>query len=287
VSWTPIAPEGGYPQQIASAGNACGWPVGTPVYGGAALGWQEQRFDLSAVSGPIRLRWMFSTDLAGAAQGWFVDSIAIAPAQVSGSCTAMPNAASLTLAVPTPSPAIIGRSLSLPFTLQATPSGTPTGSVTLELDSGESCVALLPESACELVPMQAGLRTLTARYSGDGDFPAAEATLPLQIDRAPLGLQLEITSLVPTPPGPVHLRIGVSEAAELGAASGEVIIESDLDSATCSLVLPQTTCALTLTSTGTHQLSARYAGDARYAPDSVSLPHLVYSSTELFGDGFE
>jgi hypothetical protein len=48
--------------------------------------------------------------------------------------------------------------------------GTPTGDVTVEADTGESCTATVAAGSCEIILNTAGDRTLTANYSGDANF---------------------------------------------------------------------------------------------------------------------
>jgi choice-of-anchor B domain-containing protein len=85
-SWTALLPDGGYPQQITDSGNACAWPPGTSVYAGSALDWAAQSFDLSGYTGPVQLRWVLSTSNIASADGWWVDTISVTPAQVSARC---------------------------------------------------------------------------------------------------------------------------------------------------------------------------------------------------------
>ena len=73
----------------------------------------------------------------------------------------------------------------------------------------------------------------------------------------------------------------------LPAASGTVTVGSNLDPATCQIVLPMTSCDLTLSAVGIHGVRASYAGDGNYAPAEVQLNHRVVAPGTLFLDGFE
>ncbi|HET6546224.1 MAG TPA: choice-of-anchor B family protein [Rhodanobacteraceae bacterium] len=92
-SWTTIIPAGGYPGTIANTGNACDLPIGSGAYTGTHLDWVHPEFDLSAWAGrSIRLRWLFGTDTSQTGEGWWIDDIDVAHAQVPGQCIAAADA---------------------------------------------------------------------------------------------------------------------------------------------------------------------------------------------------
>ena len=87
-TWTSLAPNGGYPVAgtITNAGNACGYPVGTPAFGGstsatpadetAVASFQDFSASLAAYAGQsIKLRWRFSSDGGYEVAGAFIDEI--------------------------------------------------------------------------------------------------------------------------------------------------------------------------------------------------------------------
>ena len=75
----------------------------------------------------------------------------------------------------TPDPAKIGQSVTVHFSVQAkngTTQTRPTGSVTVNASTGESCTASIAKNGngnCRLTFGSAGSRTLSATYAGDGD----------------------------------------------------------------------------------------------------------------------
>jgi choice-of-anchor B domain-containing protein len=87
ANWQNLIPVGGYPAVMSAVGNQCGIGVGTTVFSGNALGWQPVTFDLSAYSGSIRLRFLFSSGPNSTSSGWWIDEIDIAHVQVPGDCT--------------------------------------------------------------------------------------------------------------------------------------------------------------------------------------------------------
>lgn len=85
-NWQVITPNGGYPGSMNQSNDACGFSDGQFAFTGTALDWAAYNFDLSAYSGDIQLRFLFSTDEEGDAEGWWIDEIEISHVQVPGSC---------------------------------------------------------------------------------------------------------------------------------------------------------------------------------------------------------
>ncbi len=87
-NWQTIDPVGGYPALMnnQNSGDACNFPNNQPAFTGSSLGWQPYTFDLGMYSGTIRLRWLFSTDNAVSAAGWWIDDIVLSHVQTPGIC---------------------------------------------------------------------------------------------------------------------------------------------------------------------------------------------------------
>jgi choice-of-anchor B domain-containing protein len=290
TNWLPIAPVGGYPQQITGTGNACGWPVGSGVYSGTALAWAQQTVDLGARTGAVYLRWVFSTDTAAAEEGWWIDDIQIAPAQVSGSCSTILPATALSIVSHAPQPSRIGDAITVTFALQATPpeDGVATGEVVITAQDGaEQCSATLPASSCEVTLLAAGPRTLVATYAGDARFPPAVDSQVHDVTRATSALTLDVMPAEATPPGSVQASIALPAVGALPAPTGSVTISSNLEGASCVVTLPASSCSLGLSVGGIHVLSASYSGDGVYETSAASASHVVFTTPALFADGFE
>ncbi len=88
-NWTTIAPQGGYPAAMnnQNSTDACGFANGQPVFSGSNLNWLPYVFNLSAFSGEIQLRWLFSSDGSQTDQGWWLDGISISHVQVPSLCS--------------------------------------------------------------------------------------------------------------------------------------------------------------------------------------------------------
>jgi len=71
-----------------------------------------------------------------------------------------------------PDPSAVGEAVTVQFAVEALTggAGTPTGTVTITSDGGESCTAAVSDGACTISFAAAGSFNLTAAYSGDGTF---------------------------------------------------------------------------------------------------------------------
>jgi hypothetical protein len=78
VNWEQIAPMGGYPCTIWDSAPSAGSPfaAGTPCFSGSH-DWQEERFDLSAYSGTVHVRFRFGSDQYSEKEGWYIDDVLI------------------------------------------------------------------------------------------------------------------------------------------------------------------------------------------------------------------
>lgn len=89
ANWSTMAPVGGgYPSSFNGTSNdACGLPNNSGAFTGSALTWTPYTIDLSALSGTVRFRFLFSTDGAATDQGWWIDDVRMTHVQVPGMCT--------------------------------------------------------------------------------------------------------------------------------------------------------------------------------------------------------
>lgn len=177
---------------------------------------------------------------------------------------------SLSLGPITPSPSVTGQPVSVGFTLSESDPATPSGTVTVQASSGETCTATLPGSSCTLVFSTAGSRELTATYSGDAQF-ASSSSAPVAH-----GVQRANTVLNLNAPSPNPSRVGQSVTLSwtlqvaspgAGAPSGTVTVGAS-SGESCSATLPSGSCSLTFLTAGTRTLSANYPGDAHYTASS-------------------
>ena len=76
-TYNQIIPEGGYPYTIRPGSNPGPFPDGTPIFSGTSTGWEQVTFDLSGISGDVKLRWRFGSDGATGREGWYIDDVEI------------------------------------------------------------------------------------------------------------------------------------------------------------------------------------------------------------------
>jgi YVTN family beta-propeller protein len=98
-----------------------------------------------------------------------------APQQTS-STTAQQASSTTTISSNSPNPSTTGQAVAIG--VKVTGTGTPTGSVQINASTGEACMATLASGAgtCSITFTTAGPRTLTAVYSGDGNFKGSTST---------------------------------------------------------------------------------------------------------------
>jgi hypothetical protein len=73
-----------------------------------------------------------------------------------------------------PDPSGVGEAVTIQFAVQAGKGGgTPTGTVTITSDGGESCTAAVSDGACTISFATAGSFNLTATYGGDAMFDSS------------------------------------------------------------------------------------------------------------------
>ncbi len=86
-SWNRLELAGGYPGTMTSSGDACGFLTGEPVFSGQQTSFVQKTADLAAwASQQVQIRFLFSTDGSVNGPGWWLDDIAVGPAQVPGTC---------------------------------------------------------------------------------------------------------------------------------------------------------------------------------------------------------
>jgi len=94
-----------------------------------------------------------------------------------------------------PDPSTVGEAVLIQFAVEPEDggAGTPTGTVTISSDGGESCTAAVSDGGCSILFGAAGSFNLTATYSGDASFdPSTSDPEPHEVGEAlppPVGLR--------------------------------------------------------------------------------------------------
>jgi FtsP/CotA-like multicopper oxidase with cupredoxin domain len=148
-------------------------PVITPGYSGFVLG----QTNLTALTTqPTCSTTATSTSPASPPTYPSACSGAVAPnytiTYVAGTVTVNKAASATTITAHTPNPSIVGQVVTVSFSVAPQFSGTPTGTVTVNASTGQSCTGTLIAGAgiCTMSLTPGGARTLTATYAGDTNF---------------------------------------------------------------------------------------------------------------------
>jgi trimeric autotransporter adhesin len=83
-----------------------------------------------------------------------------------------------TIASISPSPALVGQPVTIAYSVAAAAGValTPSGTVTIQASTGESCTGNAPSGACAITFSTAADRTVTASYSGDDSFDGSTSS---------------------------------------------------------------------------------------------------------------
>lgn len=186
-----------------------------------------------------------------------------------------------------PDPSLVGQNYTVFFNVSS-PNAIPNGSISVS-DGSQSCSSQLSAGfgACQLSSLQAGLRTLTATFSGSANFAPSTSTTAHQVN--PANTQIRILRSFPNPSAVgSNSRIDfevLSLAPGAGQPSGTVTVTAAAGE-TCSGSVAAGFCVLNLGDAGPRSLQAQYAGSAEYLPSNTSAAHSV-SADIVFSSGFE
>jgi hypothetical protein len=151
---------------------------------------------------------------------------------------------------------------------------TPTGTVTL---SGADINCTVPLSggsgSCNVVFNTIGGKTITATYSGDGNYLSAFATTAHTVKNSSV---TTITSFVnePSLPGdPITLNFTVTGAG--APPTGTVLISGQESGCVGPIAVAAGSCVMSFGTAGVKPLVATYSGDANYTPSTGSANHTV------------
>ena len=181
----------------------------------------------------------------------------------------------------TPNPAVLGQ----PVTISAQVTGSNPGGTVSYTDGGEAYwlpVGLTGGHAQFVDSPGVGTHSLIASYSGDINNAASQSPeYSLQVIKADVDVILTAHAPSPSFVGrPVDVAAAVAvKAPGAGYPGGAISIGDGVDS--CQFMVGFATgCTLTLTTAGTRNLVAHYAGDGQFnAADSPALSHVVSPPT--------
>lgn len=197
-------------------------------------------------------------------------------------------AATTTTLVSSPDASVVGQPVTMSFTVApvAPGAGTPTGTVTVTASTGETCTGTLASAmgTCTITFATAGPRDLTAVYNPAGapqSYTTSTGTDTHQVNKA--GSEVNITSDSPDASlvGQA-VTVAFTVTGQLAAPpspSGTVTVTVSGGSESCMGTLDAAgmgSCSVTLVNVGNPRtLTAAYGGDANFAADTDTEPHVV------------
>jgi sugar lactone lactonase YvrE len=168
-------------------------------------------------------------------------------------------------------PSLIGATIT--FSATVVNGNTPTGTIVFFDGTTQLCSVNLVSSsvACNVSALTLGKHSVTASYSGDANDAPSVSNILLQIVQQSPSLALNVTPNPAVVISPVTLNLTVT--APTGVPSGTVVFYDGnvaLSGATLS-ASGTTTFSTSQLATGSHSLSAQYAGDAINAPAQSNI----------------
>ena len=186
------------------------------------------------------------------------------------------NGATLAITSTSPSPSVPGDMVMVNFSVAGS-GAAPTGSVSVT-DGASTCSASVATAKCQIGFTTPGDKTLTATYTGDGNYAGATTSAT---HRVLYPTTTTITAHTPSPSTPgqaVVVSYTVAATVQGGPAlSGNVTVTDGVNA--CSAPVTAGGCSITLNTGGQRMLSANFGGDSSYQGSaSAGTAHLVASA---------
>ena len=185
----------------------------------------------------------------------------------------------------TPDPSVVGEPVAVSYTVTANPpgAGTPTGNVTVNASTGESCTNTVALGTCNITFTTVGTRNLTATYAGDTNFAGSGPSAPLSHTVNQAATTTMVTGDTPDPSvtgEPVAVSYTVTaNPPGAGTPTGNVTVNASTGES-CTNTVAIGSCSITFMTAGPRNLTATYAGDTNFAGSgpSAPVPHTVNGS---------
>jgi len=191
----------------------------------------------------------------------------------------------------TPEPTVPGQPYTVSVTVSSQ-SGTPAGTVNVNDGAGAgsgNCQINLENGSgsCQLTSNFAGGRLLTACMQANASFAGSCDNEEHQTIKA--NTDLSFSSFAPNPANEgqaTQVTVGLSVAAPGAGTPTGVMTVSASATEQCTITLPASSCALTLTSPGNRQITVNYPGDANFNGGTRQTT-LTVQPDQLLRNGFE
>jgi hypothetical protein len=192
----------------------------------------------------------------------------------SSSVTQTVNQASTTTTVASNlNPATFGQAVVFTATLQPSAGGTTTGSVTF-LDGTTSLGTVTVSSNAaqlSLSSLSVGSHSITAKYSGDGNFTASTSSTVTQTVNPASTTTAVASNLNPTTFGQAVVLTATVQSSGGGTATGTVtFLDGSTSLGTASVSSNAAQLSLSSLSVGSHSITAKYSGDGNFTSSTSS-----------------
>ncbi|MFH1524331.1 MAG: Ig-like domain repeat protein [Chloroflexota bacterium] len=195
--------------------------------------------------------------------------------------TVNPTTSTTVITADAPDPSVVGGTVTVSVTVSGAGT-TPTGTVAITGADTNCTITLVAGSgSCSTVVFDtAGAKTLTATYSGDGDYTTSSDTESHTVDQA-----ASTTVITADAPDPSVVGETVAVSVTVSGAgvtpTGTVDITGADTNCTITLVAGSGSCNATFTTTAgsPRTLTATYSGDGNYTTSSGTASHAVNPTT--------
>jgi hypothetical protein len=185
---------------------------------------------------------------------------------------------STTIASDIPDPSVPGQGVVVSVTVGGS-SPTPTGVVSIT-GADNNCSILLSggSGSCSVVFNSVGSKTLTATYSGDGNFAPSSGTAAHTVGLG--STSTTITGVAPEPSNPGQAVLVSFSVTGGGVTPGGTISVTGAD-VNCSITLSggSGSCNVVFNTIGVKSITATYSGDSNYLGSFALQAHTVKNSS--------
>jgi len=190
------------------------------------------------------------------------------------------NSSTTTITAHTPNPSTPGQAVAVNVTVSGS-GATPTGTVALS-GADSNCTMTLSggSGSCNVVFNVAGSRTITAVYSGDGNYAGSSNSVSHTVSATSTATTTTITAHTPNPSTPGQaVAVSVTVSGSGPTPTGTVALSGADSNCTITLSGGSGSCNVVFNSNGTKTISAVYSGDGSNASSSTSVSHTVTTAT--------
>jgi hypothetical protein len=257
--------------------------TGTTPTGTVAITGADANCTLTLASGSGSCNVSFNTTGTKTLTATYNGDLNYAGSSGTASHTVSKGSTTTAITADTPDPSTTGQAVTVSVTVSGA-GVNPTGTVAIT-GADTNCTITLSSGSgsCNTVVFNtAGAKTLTATYSGDGNYTGSSGTASHTVNTAKAATGTTITSDTPDPSLPgqaVVVNVTVSGAG-MPKPSGTVNITGADGNCNILLLADGTgSCSVTFNTTGHKTLTAAYNGDGNYAASSGTASHTVIKAS--------